>query len=59
MGYRFNIFHGNDRLFYWRFVAANGEIMCHSEGYTTKQSALHAVNVMRNQAGVANVTDLT
>ncbi len=59
MVYRFEIFRGVGGLFYWRYVAANNETMCHSEGFTTKQSAIHAIGVVKNMANISNINDLT
>lgn len=39
----FEIIVGRDGQFYWRLKAANGQILCHSEGYVTRQAAQHGV----------------
>lgn len=36
---KFQVFQGEDQDYYFRFVAANGEILLRSEGYATRQSA--------------------
>ena len=59
MGYRFEIFEGTNRQYYWRFVAPNGETMCHSEGYTTKQNAQHGANSVKANSFSAHVYDQT
>jgi len=59
MGYRFETFKSKNGQYYWRFVASNNETMCHSEGYITKQSAEHAVSVMKSNAAIAGYYDLT
>jgi hypothetical protein len=56
---KFEIFTGNDGQFYWRFKGANGETVCHSEGYTTKQSAQVGINSVKNGAVSAEIVDLT
>lgn len=43
----------------WRFKAGNGETLCHSEVYVSKQGAIHAVSVMKQLSGVASIYDLT
>ncbi len=58
MIYRFEIFKGTNSQYYWRFKAPNGEIMCQSEGYISKQSAQHAINVLKQQASTAPIHDL-
>ena len=32
---------------YWRLKAANGEIIAHGEGYTTKQNCLDAIKLVK------------
>lgn len=49
----FEIYVGNDRLFHWRLKAANGEIVCWSEGYTTKQNAEKSVAWVKYNAPLA------
>lgn len=31
----------------WRLRGANGEIIAHGESYTTKESCLHAINLIK------------
>lgn len=45
--------------FYWRFVADNGEVVCNSETYTAKQSALYSANLVKRTASVAPIYDRT
>ncbi len=45
--------------YFWRLKAANGETLCHSEVYQTKQSAQHGINVVKLIAPTAPVRDLT
>lgn len=52
---KFTIFQGTDRQWYFRLRAPNGETLCHSEGYTTHQSAQHGVNAVKAYALNANV----
>ncbi len=44
------IFQGKDGQYYWRFRASNGEILCHSEGYTAKQSAEGGIDSCKNNS---------
>lgn len=55
----FEIFKGINGQFYFRIKAANGEKVAQSEGYTQKQSALNTVNLIKREAGSAQVIDLT
>lgn len=52
---KFTIFQGADRQWYFRLRAPNGEPICHSEGYTTRQSALNGVNAVKSYAALADV----
>lgn len=46
MNGRFEIFRDRKKQFRWRFRAANGEIVCQSEAYTTKAKAIHGIGTM-------------
>lgn len=52
---KFTIFQGTDRQWYFRLRAPNGQTLCHSEGYTTRESALNGVNAVKAYASLANV----
>lgn len=43
--------------FYWHLKAANGEILCHSEVYTAKQSALNGIAAVKRIAPDAPTYD--
>ena len=45
--------------YYWRLKAANGEILCHSEVYTTKQGAQNGIAAVKRLAPNAPVYDRT
>ena len=45
--------------YWWRLKADNGEILCHSEVYTSKQSALNGINATKRIAPTAVAKDLT
>ena len=45
-GPKFEVFHGKDGDWYWRYKGGNGEIQASSEGYKTKRGALRSVNRM-------------
>ena len=52
---KFTIFQGTDRQWYFRLRAPNGETLCHSEGYTSHQSAVHGVTAVKAYAPNAEV----
>lgn len=54
----FEIYYGNDNLWYWRLKAVNGQIVCWSEGYSSKQGALDSVNWVKAHAQYATVVEL-
>lgn len=46
--------------FFWRLLAAsNGQILCHSEVYTTKASAQKGIDAVRRLMPNAQIFDLT
>jgi|TARA_A100001391_G_scaffold182749_2_gene149499 hypothetical protein len=55
----FEILHANAGGYYWRLKATNGETLCHSEVYTTKQSAEAGVASAKRNAAAAPVYDRT
>lgn len=58
--YRFEVFKSNaNSQYYWRFRAPNNEIMCQSEGYIQKSSAINTINMIKAKAASAAVEDLT
>ena len=55
---KFQVFKGKDNQFYFRLKAANGEVICSSEGYTTKQSCLNGVQAVKSVASTAPIEEL-
>ncbi len=55
---KFQVFKGADKQFYFRLRATNGEIICSSEGYTTKQSCLNGIQSVKSVATNAPVEQL-
>jgi uncharacterized protein YegP (UPF0339 family) len=49
----FEIYLGNDKLWHWRLKASNGQIVCWSEGYSSKQNAEDSVAWVRLHASSA------
>ncbi len=58
MGY-YTLFKGKDGQFYWNLKAANHEIICQSEGYTSKQGAEKGIESVRQNAGSDVIRDET
>ena len=58
---KFEYFKATNGNWYWRLKAANGEIVAQSEGYTTKQSCLHGISVVKSSynAPEVNLTPLS
>lgn len=56
---RFELFRGTNGNYYFRLKAENGEIIAHSEGYTTKQGAQNGIAAVKRCAPVAQTVDLT
>lgn len=57
---KFEVFEGSDNAagsaqWYWHLRGANGEIVCSSEGYATKGSAMRAVKRLSEIAVSAKV----
>jgi hypothetical protein len=59
MAAKFEILKQSDGQYYWRFKGGNGEIVCHSEGYTTKASAQTGIDSVKTNAASAAVDDKT
>ncbi len=47
---RFTIFKGQDNKWYFNLKARNGEIVCASQGYTSKQGAKKGIRALRTAA---------
>ena len=55
---KFQVFQGKDAQWYFHLQAANGEIICQSEGYTTKYSCEHGIKSVKENAPIAPIEDL-
>lgn len=55
----FEIFRGASGGFYWRLKSVNGDILCHSEIYTSKQSAENGIAAVKRIAPTAPTYDRT
>ena len=55
----FEVFRATSGGFCWRLKASNGEILCHSEVYTSKQSAVNGINAVKSIAPTAPAYDRT
>lgn len=57
--YKFVLFKGQNGQFYFNFTAPNGERVCQSEGYVSKQGAQNGINIIKTYAGSASTDDRT
>ena len=55
---KFQVFKGEDDQFYFRLKAANGEIICASQGYTTKQSCINGIEAIKTVAAQSPIEEL-
>jgi uncharacterized protein YegP (UPF0339 family) len=55
---QFEIRRASGGQYYWRILAANGQVLATSETYYNKADALSAVESVRRGAGAAAVSDL-
>lgn len=55
----FEIFYTPGRGFWWHLKAGNGEILCHSEMYASKQGAQTGIAAVKKIAPIAPVYDRT
>lgn len=52
---KFQIFKGKDEQYYFRLKAANGEIICSGEGYSSLQNCRKGINAIKKVAVEAPV----
>jgi len=55
---KFEVYRGQDRLYYWRLKTRNGEIVCWSEGYNTQEGARTSVEWVKSNAAFAIIVYL-
>jgi uncharacterized protein YegP (UPF0339 family) len=56
---KFVIKRSTNYQYYFDIKSNNGQILCHSETYTTKQSAKDAIEIIKREASTATTEDLT
>ena len=58
---KFEILDSNSssQPYYWRIVAANGQILATSETYTSKDGCRNAINTVKANAATAPIVDRT
>jgi len=56
---RFEIFIDKKKKYRFRLIAPNGEIVCQSEGYNTKQACKDTITVLPRYAAEAKIVDVT
>ena len=52
---KFEVFGGKDGYCYFHLRAANGKIVCQSEGYTRERNALKGIAAIKKCAGRARI----
>ena len=56
---RFQLFQGENLQWYWRLVAANGQIIAiGGEGYFNRADAVHGIQLVRGNAPTSAAFDL-
>lgn len=55
----FDLHRANGGGFFWRLKGGSGEILCHSEVYTTKAAAQNGIAAARRLAPTAPIRDFT
>lgn len=55
---KFQIYVGQDKFHHWRLKASNGEIVCWSEGYDSRQGAKDSVAWVKKYAPIASVEEI-
>lgn len=55
---KFQVFKGKDNLFYFHLQAGNGEIICASQGYSSKQMCEKGIEAVKKTAAVAPVEEV-
>lgn len=54
----FEVYRGSDYNYYWRLRAANGQIVCWSEGYSSLQAARDSVAWVKYNCPGARIDEL-
>jgi len=54
---KFQIFKGRDAQFYFRLRAGNGEVICASEGYVSKQGCRKGIEAVKTAAAHASIEE--
>ena len=52
---KFEVFGGKDGFVYFHLRAANGKIVCQSEGYSRERNALKGIASIKKNAGKARI----
>ena len=55
----FELLRATSGGYFWRLKGTNGETLCHSEVYMTKQSAQNGIDAVKRVAPTAPTLDLT
>lgn len=55
---RFEVFRDVEQKHRWRLIAANGEIIAQSEGYSSKQMCEKGIAAVKHDAPAAKIIEL-
>jgi uncharacterized protein YegP (UPF0339 family) len=55
---KYEIYYAQDKNWHWRLRAANGEIVCWSEGYVSKENARNSINWVKAYAASAPIYEI-
>lgn len=56
---KFKIKKNRKDEFFWELVAGNGELICMSEAYQTKEGPVRSINLIKLDARGAEIVDTT
>ncbi len=56
---KFHLFEGRNGKYYFDLKAPNGEIICQSQGYVSKQGAERGIAAVKKDAADATIVDET
>lgn len=55
---KFEIKKDSRGQYYWVFKSSNGQVICVTESYVSKEGAKHSIDIMKTYASGASVLDL-
>ena len=52
---KYEYWQGDNKNWFWHLKAGNGEVIAQSEGYTSKQSCLEAIKLVKSSGNAPEV----